>query len=153
MGHDRRPKMDTYSVSDIGRVNPSYGIVPSATCTCWRQPLSQECVLFSHMLFSRHKIRQGYKMFLLPKFIIAPLQGAMVSQFKYFKKKIYHKGLEINFSMPPKISSPYQTYTVIPMPAQKTIFFKTERQHLFTILHRIFAFTTVTQVVDEKELK
>lgn len=50
MGHDRRPKMDTYSVSDIGRVNPSYGTVPSATCTRWRQPLSQECVLFSHML-------------------------------------------------------------------------------------------------------
>lgn len=49
-------------------------------------------------LLSRHKIRQGLKMFLLPKFIIAPLQGdAMVSQLKSFRKKI-NKGLEITSS-------------------------------------------------------
>lgn len=51
MGHDKRPNVDTYSVSHIGHVNPSPGPGPSATCTRWRQPLSQECVLFGHMLF------------------------------------------------------------------------------------------------------
>lgn len=60
MGHDKRPNADTYSASDTGHVNPSSGPVPSATCTRWRQPLSQECVLFSHMLFifqTKNKVR------------------------------------------------------------------------------------------------
>jgi len=79
----------------------------------------------------------------------------MVSKFKPFKRKIYRNGLEINFFVPPKNSSPSWTYIIIPIAPQKAIFFKIEKQLFFSILHTILAFITETQAfsLDEKKLK
>lgn len=136
MGHDKRPNVDTYSVSDTGHVNPSHGTVPSATGTRWRQPLSQECVLFSHMLFIFQIQNKVLKYFCCPNLILLHSEG-LQRFLKSFKKRIYHKALQINFFVPPKFQVHIRytlSYQCLP---KRWSFFKAERQNLFTILHRI----------------
>lgn len=139
MGHDKRPKMTTYPVSDIGHVNPCYGTVLSATCTSWRQPLSLGCVLFRHMLFIfQTQSQTKLELFLLSRFIITSLWGALrVSQFKSFKSKIYHQGMEINFMLPKFQVCVGHTLPFLWLPKRLGFLWKTEATFLHHSAHSL----------------